>query len=70
MGSSKRAFRRSADQLVDLIDRFMAVAWPEDLPVDGDADLHVYLTGSAPDVPAQVPADQHGVSEPFPPGSS
>lgn len=29
MGGSRRAFRRCADELTDLLDRFVAVAWPE-----------------------------------------
>jgi protein-tyrosine phosphatase len=36
MGGSRRGFRRCADVLADLVDRFVAVAWP--LP-DADADL-------------------------------
>ena len=29
MGGSRRSFRRCAEQLTDLLDRFVAVAWPE-----------------------------------------
>lgn len=36
MGGTKRAFRRCADSLVDLVDRLIAVAWPE----DGLSDQH------------------------------
>lgn len=31
MGGTKRTFRRCTELLVDLVDRFMAVTWPEDL---------------------------------------
>jgi protein-tyrosine phosphatase len=36
MGGTKRAFRRCADSLVDLVDRLIAVAWPE----EGLTDQH------------------------------
>lgn len=32
IGGSRRAFRRTADQLADLLDRFVAVAWSGDTP--------------------------------------
>lgn len=34
MGGSRRAFRRCAEQLTDLVDRLVAVAWPETDTID------------------------------------
>ncbi|CAN5740624.1 hypothetical protein BH23ACT2_BH23ACT2_16550 [soil metagenome] len=46
MGLSPRRFRRSATELAELIDRFVAVAWPED--ADATADASRPPAGSLP----------------------
>jgi len=46
MGGSRRAFRKAADQIAGLLDRFVALAWPEGHPADHHDLAHQPSPGS------------------------
>ena len=46
MGMSKRTFRKVSDQLVDLVDRLMPLAWPEAAPTGHHGPAHETMPGS------------------------